>query len=136
MDPVTRLATLVVAGFGLFLLGLAGTVVVMPPRAERFLLSFANTARAHYTEQALRLLVGLALVASASSLRFPGLFTLFGWIMVATTLVLLLMPWHWHHHFAGRVMPPVIRQMRVLALGAFALGVFVLYSLLPTIPAW
>jgi hypothetical protein len=128
MDIATLLSGIVVVGFGLFLISLAAVIASAPSLAERFLGSFASSATAHYTEQGLRLLVGAALVSVASAMRYPELFTLFGWVIVGTTVGLLTIPWQWHQRFAARVMPPVIRHMRFFALGAAALGAFILYS--------
>lgn len=128
VEVVTWLSGSVVAGFCLFLIGLAVVIVAAPPRAERFLRSFASSASAHYTEQGLRLLVGVALVSFASSMRHAELFRLFGWLIVVTTVGLLSIPWQWHHKFSTSVMPPVIRHKKVFALGAGALGAFVLYG--------
>ena len=63
------------------------TVLEAAANAERFLRAFASSARSHYTEQGLRLLVGAALVNSASAMRYPGLFTLFGWLIVRSALL-------------------------------------------------
>lgn len=60
---------------------------------------------------------------------YPELFTLFGWLLIVTTAGLLLIPWQWRNTFSTRVMPPVFRHMRLFALGAFALGAFVLYGI-------
>ena len=126
---VTWLSGIVVVGFCLFLIGLAVVIADRPSLAERFLRSFASSARAHYTEQGLRLLVGAALVTLADSMRHPELFKLFGWIIVISTVGLLLIPWQWHHKFSTRVMPPVYRHMRLFALGAIALAALILYGL-------
>jgi hypothetical protein len=125
------LSGIVVVSFCLFLIGLAVMIVARPSTAKRFLGSFASSAKAHYIEQGLRLLVGAAMVNLADAMRYPNLFRGFGWLMVGTTIVLLLVPWRWHQTFATRVMPPVYRWMKLFALGAFALGVYILYCLLP-----
>ena len=129
---MTMLALGVVFGFCLFLLGLAVLIVVAPVRAERFLGAFAGSARAHYLEQVLRLLVGTALLALADRMRYPAAFTLLGGLMAGTTLVLLALPWRWHQRFAQRVMPSVFRHMRLFALGVALLAVFILHGLAPT----
>jgi hypothetical protein len=126
-ETVSLLAGLVVVGFSLFLIGLAVVIATKPPLAERFLRSFASSARAHYTEQGLRLLVGAAMVLFANSMWFPRLFELFGWVLVVTAIGLILMPWRWHQKFGTWAIPLVIRHMRLFALGAFALGGFILY---------
>jgi uncharacterized protein YjeT (DUF2065 family) len=118
----------VVIAFGLFLIGLALAIAIRPPSAERFLSQFASSARAHYTEQALRMLVGISMVNLASDMRSPDLFQMFGWLMIVTTIGLLLVPWRWHRAFAARVMPQVYARMRLFAVGAFGLGVFILYN--------
>lgn len=128
VEIVNLLSGVVVFGFCLFLIGLAALVAATPLVAERFLRSFASSARAHYTEQGVRLLVGAAVVSFASSMRYPDLFRTFGWLIVISTAGLLLIPWEWHNKFGTWVMPPVIRHMRLFALGAFALGAFILYS--------
>lgn len=125
---VTWLSGIVVVGFCLFLIGLAVLIAARPALAERFLRAFASSARAHYTEQGLRLLVGVAVVTFASSMRHPELFKLFGWLIVISTVGLLLIPWQWHHKFSLRVMPPVYRHLRLFGLGALALAALILYG--------
>jgi hypothetical protein len=128
VEVVRLLSGVVVVGFGLFLIGMAALIAATPSLAERFLRSFASSALAHYTEQGLRLLVGAAIVTFASSMWYPELFKLFGGLLVVTAAGLLLIPWQWHNKFGAWVMPPVIRHVRLFALGAFALGAFVLYG--------
>ncbi len=122
------LAGLVVVGFSLFLLGLGLVCMTKPAVAKHFLTLFASSASAHYLEQGVRLLVGLALLTFADSMRFPASFRFLGWIIVVTTTGLLLIPWQWHNKFSARVMPPLLRRLPLLALGAVALGTFILYS--------
>jgi hypothetical protein len=128
VEITSLLSGVVVVGFCLFLVGLAVVIVTTPPLAEQFLRSFATSARTHYTEQGLRLLVGAAIVNFASSMWYPELFELFGWLIVVTTVGLLLIPWQWHRELATWVMPLVIRCMKLFALVASALGAFILYS--------
>lgn len=127
-DTVSLVSGVVVVGFGLFLVGLAVVIAARPLLAERFLRSFASSAPAHYAEQGVRLLVGAAVVAFSREMRYPEVFNAFGWLLVITTVALLLIPWQWHHRFAARVMPPVIRHLRLFALAALALAAFILYS--------
>ena len=128
LDIVNLVSGIVVVGFCVFLIGLAVVIATRPSLAERLLMSFASSASAHYTEQGLRLLVGAALVTFSSSMWYPELFKLFGWLIVVTTVALLLMPWRWHRNFATRVMPLIIRYIGVFAVGASALGAFILYA--------
>lgn len=122
------LAGLVVAGFGLFLIGLAAVIAARPRAAEGFFHLFASTPRAHFTEQALRLAAGGAMAYFAPSMRDPGVFALFGWLTCGTSIALMLLPWRWHRMFAGMVIPHVIRHMKLFAFASFSLGAFVLYG--------
>ncbi len=126
-EIVSVLSGVVVVGFGLFLIGLAALIIAMPSRAEGFLRGFASSALTHYTEQGLRLVVGAAIVNFAGSMRYPDLFKLFGWLIIVSTAGLLLIPWQLHNKFGTMVMPQLFRRMRLFALGAFALGAFILY---------
>ncbi|MBM3750727.1 MAG: hypothetical protein FJW21_06035 [Acidimicrobiia bacterium] len=122
------LSGIVVVSFGLYLIGLAAVIVAAPAVADRFLNAFASSARTHYTEQALRLLVGGATINFAGAMWFEDAFRLFGWLVIVSTIGLLLIPWQWHHRFASRVMPPMIERKWLLAVGSSALGAFVLYA--------
>ena len=124
------LAGSVVIASGLWLIGLATAVVVVPARASTFLAGFASSARAHYTEQLLRLIAGAAMVVFAPEMRFTRLFDAFGWLLILTAAVLLLMPWRWHRRFGEWAIPLAIRHPKLLALGAFVLGAFIVFSAL------
>lgn len=67
----------------------------------------------------------------APRMRFPGIFNVFGWVVVVTTLVLMMLPWHWHHRFAMWSVPLATKNMRLFGLGSLALGVFLLLSVNP-----
>ena len=120
------LSGIVVVAFAFFLLGLAILIFVNPVVAERFLNLFASSARAHYIEQLSRLIVGFAIVVFSPSMWLSPVFHLFGWIIVATAIGLLLVPWHWHHRFGKWAIPLAIRHMKLIAAGAFTLAVFIL----------
>jgi hypothetical protein len=122
------LSGILVVAFGAFLIGLAALIAIKPQLAERFLRSFASSARAHHTEQALRLIAGGALVSFAPSMWYSDVFKLFGWLMVVTAVALLLLPWRWHYEFGKWAIPLVIRHMKLFALGAVALGTLLFYG--------
>jgi uncharacterized protein YjeT (DUF2065 family) len=72
--------------------------------------------------------VGAAIIDFASSMWYPKVFELFGWLIAVSALALLLMPWQWHQRLATWMIPLVIRHMRLFALAALALGALVLYG--------
>ena len=129
MQIINFLSGMVVLFFCIFLIGLAIVIVMKPQRAKQFLSSYASSARAHYTEQIARLIVGISIVVLAPSMWYSNLFNLFGWILIVTTIGLLLIPWQWHHKFGEWAIPLTLRYMKFYALGAFLLGALILYSL-------
>jgi len=122
------LSGILVVAFAFSLLGLAILILVNPLLAERFLNLFASSARAHYTEQLLRLLVGVAFVIFSPSMWLSPVFHAFGWVIVATAISLLVLPWRWHHRFGKWAIPLAIRHMKLYAAGSFVLAVFILCS--------
>ncbi|WKZ36676.1 MAG: hypothetical protein QY332_01880 [Anaerolineales bacterium] len=129
MQIINLLSGMVISFFCIFLIGLAIMIVIKPRRAEQFLGSYASSARAHYIEQIARLIVGTAMVVLAPFMWYSNLFNLFGWILIVTTIGLLLTPWQWHHKLGERVIPLTLQYMKFYALGAFLLGILVIYSL-------
>ena len=121
-------AAVVVVVFGLSLITFTGVAFATPARAERFWMSFATSARAHYVEQAFRILVGAALVVLSSTMWQPKMFWLFGWAIVVSSTALLCVPWQWHDRLGERVRPMLVRYLELYAVGAFALGVLLLYG--------
>jgi uncharacterized protein YjeT (DUF2065 family) len=111
---------------GLYFVGLAAAALAAPARAARFLLGFAGSASAHCTELALRLAVGCAFILRSPRMPFELAFAIFGWVIVATTAALFLVPWQWHRHFAQWAVPHALRHLRLVGLASLVLGGFVL----------
>jgi len=122
------IASGVVVAFGLLLIVLPGLAFAQPAAAERFLMRFASSAQTHYIEQLFRLLVGAALVVFSPAMWQPKIFWLVGWAIVVSSAVLVCVPWQWHHRFGERVLPLVIRHLRLYALGSVAFGALLLYG--------
>ena len=127
---MTLVAGAVVVAFGLFLIALAGAVFAKPALAQRFFMSFASSARVHYVEQVLRLLIGTSLVVLSPAMWQGNVFWLVGWAIVVSSVVLLLIPWQWHHQLGERVLPMIVRHMRLYAIALFAFGALLLYGVL------
>ena len=123
-------AAAIVASAGLFLMLLAAATAFAPRRAERFVAAFASSARAHITEQVVRMIVGGGLVVYAPNMRIPVFFEVLGWLLIVTSAGLLLIPWRWHHRFGRWAIPLVIRHMKLYGLGAGVLGAFLLAAMI------
>jgi hypothetical protein len=121
-------AAAVVVAFGLSLITLSGVAFAKPAIVERFLGVFASSARTHYVEQVFRLLVGAALVVRSPTMWQPRMFWLLGWAIVVSSAVLMCIPWQWHRQLGERVLPLLVRHLRLYAVGSFAFGTVLLYG--------
>jgi hypothetical protein len=93
-------------------------------------MSFASSARTHFVEQALRLLVGTSLIVLSPAMWQANVFRLIGWAIVVSSAALILVPWQWHHRLGERILPMIVRHLRLYAIGMFAFGAFLLYGVL------
>jgi hypothetical protein len=121
-------AKFVIVAFCALLLVLAGLVFANRAQAERFFLSFASSAATHYTEQAVRLLIGSSLIVLSPSMWQPSVYQFIGWLIVVPTVVLILTPWQWHHRFGARVLPLFRKFIEIYALGMIVFSVFLLFG--------
>lgn len=125
---IETIALIVVAGFGIFLVALGATLLFAKDLGRRFLLGFATSAFTHYLEIALRILVGAAIVIASPKMFAGQIFLVFGWMLIATSAVLALVPWQWHHRFAEKFLPPVLKYPALIALVSAVMGAFVIFS--------
>jgi hypothetical protein len=130
MTTLNEIAGAILVAFGLFLVGLTVVVFAKPASAEQFFLSFASSAQTHYTEQAIRLIIGASLILRSEAMWHPKVFWFVGWAIVLSSLLLILTPWQWHHRFATIVRPMFVRRMKLYAVGLLVFGVLLLYSVL------
>ena len=121
-------AEIVVATSCVFLIALAGVMFVNPAVTQRFIVSFASSARAHYTEMFFRLLFGVSLVLLSRTMWQANLFLILGWAIIISSAALCIMPWQWHYRLGRRVLPILVRYMRLYALGMFAFAALLLYG--------
>jgi hypothetical protein len=122
------LAGLVVVLFGFFLCGVSLLIFVRPEAAEKFFNTFASSVKAHFIEQIVRLMIGVALIVFAPSMHDSAVFGGLGWLIAVTAIALMLTPWRIHQRFAVWVMPIVYQYFKIFAAAAFALGLLVLYG--------
>ena len=129
------LALTLVATAGLFFVALGGASLALPARASGFLLAFAGSPRKHYAELAVRILVGAAFLAAAPRSLLPAAFSVFGWLLLGTTAVLLFVPWHWHRRFAVQAVPVALRFLPLVGACALTVGGLVLWAVSAAVAA-
>jgi hypothetical protein len=116
------LALSLVAGAGAFLVALGLAAFLRPQRVRAFLLGFAGSPTRHFAELLVRLAVGAALVLAAPGLAAGTVFWVFGWVLIATTAILLVVPWRTHRAFAQATVPQALRHLPVIGLASLAAG--------------
>lgn len=126
LDTAAFVAVLVAATY-LIALGLGA--FLRPNPTKQFLEGFASSARVHFLELGLRLIAGAALLTSAPRMQFSALFTVLGWVLIGTTLVLAILPWRLHHRFATWSVPQATRYMPLFGAASTAAGLALLVAL-------
>ena len=125
----------IVAGIitGLFSLSLIALLIVTLFKKETviaFLSLFASSAKAHYIEQIYRLVVGLGLFIYADHMLFSEVFKIFGGLLIATSVLLIMLPWKWHYKLGKWAGPIVIKNIVIYAVSASILGLVMLYCVI------
>ena len=114
----------------IFLIILACLSLFTPKHAIRFLGGFASSAKTHYLEMIIRLIVGTAFIINAQNMLYSKVFLIFGWLLVGSTAILILLPWRWHNLFGQKIASPVIQQAWLIGIGSFLLGSFIAFAAL------
>jgi hypothetical protein len=123
------LAFIVVTAAAAFLGVLGAVSLLRPPLASRFLLGFAESAAKHYTELALRLTIGAALGVAAPAMNGAKLFASIGWVLLATTAVMLVLPWQTHRTFARTAVPKALAFLPIIGVCSTLAGLATLWAL-------
>ena len=123
------IALMVVAAAGLWLVGVAFLMALRPRYClQVFEKMSANLERSNwrlqFTEQGLRVLAGVALIVRAPASKLPMVFTVAGWLLVATSLLIMVAPIRWHGAYGrwwvGRIAPLAIRILSPVPMMAGA----------------
>ena len=122
------LSGIVVVASAVLLIGVAVLVFGKPAVAERFFRGFASSAGTHFSEQIFRVVFGGALVIYSSAMWQTAVFRLIGWLLVVSSVLLMLLPWQWHHRFGQKIMPRFMQYMWLYGIGSLAFGAVILYA--------
>jgi hypothetical protein len=122
------LSLVIVMLTGIYFFVLAGLSLFAPEQAKRYLLGFASSAHLHYTELILRIVVGTTFIQHAPRMLFSAGFAVFGWVLIATSVVLLLIPWRWHARFAQRAVPKATQYIGLMGASSLIIGALILIA--------
>ena len=107
---------------GIYLIGLGIISLAQPGKASAFLSGFAGSAKLHYIELTIRIIVGTAFLWHAPKTLAPFVFTVLGAVLVATTAVLLCIPWKIHRRFAEKSVPQALRYLPLIGIASLLFG--------------
>jgi len=123
------LAKCVIILFGIFIISVGILMLFNPEKALATLRKAGSTNLINYAEITIRLIPAIALVICAPYSRFPEILKLFGWFMIATSLILYFVPRKYHHAYSMKwagILKPV--QVRLISPLAFIFGSAMIYS--------
>lgn len=126
IDLIAKWTTII---FGLFFICVGLLMLVNPKKANQILRKAGSTHFINYAEITIRMIPAVALILSADNSKYPGIFKLFGWFMLLTSLVLYFVPRQLHHNFsvkAANILKPLYFQF--LSPFAFIIGILIIYS--------
>jgi hypothetical protein len=123
---ISAAALAIVLTAALYLLALGGTALVRPESARRFLGGHATTRTLHFTELGLRILAGGAFIVTAPRAAFTPAFLLFGWVLVASSVALAIVPWRLHQRFAAWSVPQALHYLPLIGVASVAGGLALL----------
>ncbi|RZK26646.1 MAG: hypothetical protein EOO43_02175 [Flavobacterium sp.] len=117
--------------FGLFLVYIAFLMLFAPVKARETLRKAGSTNFINYAEITLRMIPAIGMILCSEDSKYPELFKIFGGFMLATSLVLYLVPRKLHHAFSMRaadVLKPI--YFRLLFPVTLAFGIAVIYCVI------
>lgn len=117
--------------FGVYIFCAGFLMLFAPERARAILRKAGSTNLINYAEITLRMIPGIALIIYADYSHYPEVLRIFGWFIVASCIVLYLIPRKWHHGYSLRsadLLKPL--YFRLLSPLAFLFGASIVYSVL------
>ncbi|MEQ9103089.1 MAG: hypothetical protein RIE53_00180 [Rhodothermales bacterium] len=128
---ILLVAQSVVVLFGVFLVGVGVLMLVRPARARAYLRKAGSTNLINYAEITVRMIPAAGMIVCSDASRFPEAFSVLGWFMIATSVVLWFVPRAMHHKYAlwtAELLTPV--RIRLVSPFSILFGCAVLYSVL------
>jgi len=136
MNGLQDISLIVVAAASLWLVGVAFLMAMRPRYCLHLLEKMkANLERSNwrlqFTEQGLRVLAGVALIVRAPASKLPLVFDVAGWLLVATSMLIMVAPIRWHGVYGTwwvKQLTPLI--IRILSAAPAAAGAGLIYAAL------
>lgn len=117
--------------FGVFIIGAGFFMFVKPKKARSILQKAGSTNLINYTEITIRIIPAVSLILYSDFSKYPFPFKLLGWFMLATSIVLYLIPRKVHHNFSLKsadILKPLYFQL--ISPFSVLFGLAILYNVL------
>lgn len=128
---ILTMAKYIVILFGTFIISVGLLMLLTPKKARETLQLAGSTNVINYTEITIRFLIALALIFYADFSKIPEAFSILGWFMLITSLILYGVPRKLHHQFSlksAEKLKPLYFQW--ISPFAFVFGGFIIYNTL------
>lgn len=126
---ILTLAKWAVIIFGIFIIFVGFLMLFAPERARATLRKAGSTNFINYAEITIRLIPAVALILYSDFSKFPLAFTIFGWFMGITSLILYLVPRKTHHAFSMKsadMLKP--KYVQLISPFAFLFGGLIIFN--------
>lgn len=125
------IAKYIVILFGIFLIGVGVLMLLRPAKAREYLRKAGSTNIINYSEITIRIIPAAGLVIYSEFSKFPEIFQVLGWFMIATSVVLYFVPRRIHHKYAlwcANILIP--KYVRVISPFSILFGCAIIYLVL------
>jgi len=125
------IAKYIVILFGVFLIGVGLLMLIRPSNAREYLRKAGSTNFINYSELTIRMIPAAGLVIYSEFSKYPEIFKLLGWFMIATSVVLYFIPRRIHHKYAlwcADILTP--KYIRLISPFSILFGGAIIYTVL------
>lgn len=117
--------------FGVFLILVGFIMFFKPKRAGSTLQMAGSTNFINYAEITIRMIPAIAMVIYAEYSKFPEIFKVLGWSMIATSLILYAIPRRIHHAYSlksAEILKP--RCFQLISPFSILFGALTIYTVI------
>ena len=114
--------------FGVFIIYTGFLMLFTPRKARETLKRAGSTNFINYAEITIRMIPAVGLILYSDFSRYPEVFKIFGWFMLATSIVLYFVPRRIHHSYSLKC-ADILKPLYFRLLSPFALlfGIAIIY---------
>ncbi|MCS4433583.1 hypothetical protein [Aquiflexum gelatinilyticum] len=126
---VEILSKWIVLLFGLFFIATGLLMLFAPQKAREILKKAGSTNLINYTEITVRMIPAMGLIGYADYSRFPQVFSVVGWFILGTSVVLYFVPRKWHHSYSlksAEILKPIYFQ--IISPFSMVIGLLIIYA--------